>query len=84
MKEDIKNKLIEIGYDGDFTLSNIIDWIRIHKNFNIWVEHGATNKEGTTHDVTTKFGCHRGSYKKYEDAQIKGIEIFIHYGINKN
>lgn len=83
MKDEIKNKLIEIGYTGDFTLSNIIDWIRINKKFNIWIEHGHSKNHIATHDVTTKFGCHRGSYKKYEDAQMKGIEIFIEFGLDE-
>lgn len=74
---DISNKLKELGYDGDFTYSNIIDWIRRTQHFNIWVEHGTTKKDRTYHDVTTNYGCHRGSHNSYEDAQLAGIKIFL-------
>jgi hypothetical protein len=70
-------ELIELGYRGDIiSLSRIIDWIRIEKKFNIWVEHG--NKK--SHDVTTDLGCHRGSFGTYEDAQVEGIKIFLKHG----
>ena len=85
LKEEIKNTLIEVGYDGDFSLSNVIDWIRINKHFNIWIEHGHTPKKTRiiAHDVVTKFGCHRGMHETYEIAQIKGIEIFLKLELNK-
>jgi hypothetical protein len=79
------DSLREIGYDGDFNLSLIIDWIRINKKFYIWVEHGTKRKDGTlTHDLTISdgkeySGCLRGSYLEYNDAQKKGIELFIKY-----
>jgi hypothetical protein len=78
-------KLNQIGYTGDFNLSLIIDWIRSNKNFYIWIEHGVVKKDGSrTHDLTISGdngfgGCMRGSYIKYEDAQKRGIEIFIDY-----
>lgn len=69
-KKFIKN----LGYtDNDFSLSNVIKWIRDNKKFNIWVEHGCNN----THDITTSKGCHRGAFKTYEEAQLEGIQIFI-------
>ena len=74
---DITDRLKELGYDGDYTNSNIIDWIRSKFHFNIWVEHGITKKDRTYHDVTTDYGCHRGSYNSYEDAQLAGIKIFL-------
>jgi len=73
---EIVKKLEDIGYTEDFNLSNIIDWIRNTKHFNIWVEHGSVKKI-KTHDVTTDLGCHRGSYKSYEEAQLEGIKIFL-------
>jgi hypothetical protein len=82
-------KLKQFGYNGEFNLSLIIDWIRINKNFYIWVEHGVIKKDGTrTHDLTVSgdgrfSGCLRGSYLRYEDAQKRGIEIFIDYYIVK-
>jgi hypothetical protein len=83
MKQEEIDILLSIGYSGNFSLSDIIDWIRINKGFNIWVEHGFTRKDKVkkfkfmTHDITTSLGCHRGSYDKYEDAQLEGIKIFI-------
>lgn len=70
-----KITLKKLGYTGNFDLSKVIDWIRKEYNFNIWIEHG----HNLTHDVTTKLGCHRGSFSSYEDAQLKGIEIFCNY-----
>lgn len=72
-------KLSELGYDGDESLSLIIDWIRVKYNFNIWIEHGTLSKRGVTHDLTTNFGCHRGGYQHYELAQTAGILKFFYY-----
>ena len=72
-----KTYLRDNGYVGDFTYSSVIDWIRNKFGFNIWVEHGCEKKERVTYDLTTKFGCHRGSYDRYEDAQLDGIRIFF-------
>ena len=77
LNKELLSKLVAIGYAGNFTLNNIIDWIRNTKNFDIWIEHGSTNKDETTHDVTTSLGCHRGSYKKYRQAQIEAIKIYL-------
>ncbi len=76
MKE-ILRLITDIGYDGDESLSAIIDWIRVNHKFNIWIEHGLLNKKGKTHDVTTDLGCHRGNYANYELAQAVGIMKFI-------
>jgi hypothetical protein len=84
-----KTEIKKIGYDGDYNLSLVIDWIREEKKFFIWVEHGSKNKNGFTHDLTISDGKgHGGSYRtfcnKYSDAQIKGIEMFVSYIYSKN
>lgn len=82
MKE-IFLKLGELGYAGDKeSLSEMIDWIRRNHDFNIWIEHGVRKGKTFTHDVTTNFGCHRGSYTKYELAQFSGIKIFLNNNNN--
>lgn len=72
-------RLRDIGYDGEESLSLMIDWIRIKYGFNIWIEHGVLSKKGNTHDLTTSFGCHRGGYQRYELAQVAGILKFFFY-----
>lgn len=74
-----KKYLKSLGYVGDFLFSDVIEWIRVHEKFDIWIEHGSFKKDSMTHDVTTILGCHRGSYEKYEEAQLFGIKIFIKY-----
>lgn len=78
MKELLR-RLNELGYDGGESLSLMIDWIRVKYKFNIWIEHGVLSKRGTTHDLTTNFGSHRGGYQSYELAQAAGILKFLFY-----
>lgn len=67
----------DIGYEGNESLSSIIDWIRTTHKFNIWIEHGTISKKGKTHDLTTDLGSHRGNYISYELAQVAGIMKFV-------
>lgn len=74
---------LELGCPDEMVTTNfdIANWLRIHKDIRIWVEHGTRNKKDITNDIVIggRLSLQFRRIEDYDEAWQKAVSASLHF-----